>query len=201
MRFIILFTALLSIYSANAAAISAEDYVTSETNLIITKLSQDNSLVHDHQKMESFVINDILPQFDLSLTVQQIVGQPAWAAASEQDKDKLLGEMNIFFINLFTKTLAEYTNQTIKLEETVYNASHDKAIVKGQIYEAGNENLTMVIKVSQSEQNWKIYDIRIGGVDLVSTYQSNFKSIVSQGGVALLAEELHKKNQTVHASR
>ena len=44
-------------------------------------------------------------------------------------------------------------------------------------------------KLIKVDSEWKIYDVNLGGIDLINTYKSNFKQILATGGVAKLADE------------
>ena len=45
------------------------------------------------------------------------------------------------------------------------------------------------------DSNWKIYDISVDGVSLVSTYRSSFKTEIRKVGLDGLLESLVEKNE------
>jgi phospholipid transport system substrate-binding protein len=48
--------------------------------------------------------------------------------------------------------------------------------------------------MSKAEREWKVYDITIDGVSLVSTYRSNFGSQIRRNKLAGLIADLKQKN-------
>jgi ABC-type transporter MlaC component len=59
------------------------------------------------------------------------------------------------------------------------------------------EKSSRSFRVKTNATDWKIANITVDGVDLISAYQSNFKSIVNEGGMAKSADGLHKKIQAL----
>lgn len=198
-KFIFILLCLISISFAYAEPSnqSPDQFVESMINDVISTLKNDNELVRNHEKMSVYVDSQIIPHFDIALMAKKIVGEQAWDKASSNEKSNLSLELKLFYEHLFAKTLAEYNNQTVKISSFIFNANKDEAIVKGELLEKAEENSSLSFKLKANADEWKITNITVGGIDLISTYQSNFKSIVNEGGVAKLVEELHKKNQAL----
>lgn len=198
-KIIFILLSLISISLANAEPSNQapDKFVETIINDVISTLKNDNELVRNHEKMTSYVDSQIITHFDVSLMARKIVGEQAWEKSSSDEKSKLTIELKLFYEHLFAKTLAEYTNQTVNVSSFIFNANKDEAIVKGELIEKAEENTSLSFRLKANASDWKITNISVGGVDLISTYQSNFKSIVNDGGVAKLADELHKKNQAL----
>lgn len=190
---------LITLTIANAEPINQapDQFVRMMANDVITTLKNDNELVRNHEKMSAFVDNQIIQHFDVALMARKIVGEQSWEKASSDDKLNLSIELKLFYEHFFTKTLAEYTNQTVNISSFIFNANKDETIVKGELIEKGEENTSLSFRLKANTDEWKIVNINVGGVDLISTYQSNFKSILNEGGIAKLVDELHKKNQAL----
>lgn len=198
-KFIFIFVSIISISLAYAEPSNQapDQFVETMTNDVILTLKNNNELVRNHEKMSAYVNTQIITHFDVALMARKIVGEQAWDKASTDEKSNLSFELKLFYEHLFAKTLAEYTDQTVKILSFIFNANKDEAIVKGELLERAQENSSLIFRLKANAAEWKVVDINVDGVDLISTYQSNFKSIVSEGGVAKLADELHKKNQTL----
>ena len=197
----IIFTllSLISISFAHAEPnIQAPDqFVVSTINEIIHTLKNDETLVKNHEKMSAYVDSQLINHFELALMAKKIVGDQAWDKASSEEQASLTLELKLFYEHLFAKSLAEYTTQTVNITSFILNKNKDEAIVKGDLLEKAEETSSLSFRLKANSDTWKIYNITVGGVDLISTYQSNFKNIVNEGGVAKLADELHKKNQAL----
>ena len=198
-KFIFIFLSIISISLAQAEPNNQapDQFIDTMITDVITTLKNNNELIRNHEKMSAYVDSQIIPHFDVALMARKIVGEQAWDKASSDEKSNLSLELKLFYEHLFAKTLAEYTDQTVKISSFIFNANKDEAIVKGELLEKAEENSSLSFRLKANAAEWKIANITVGGVDLISTYQSNFKSIVNEGGVAKLADELHKKNQAL----
>jgi phospholipid transport system substrate-binding protein len=195
--FIFLSLILISFAHADSSKQAPDKFVENILNDVINTLKNDNTLVRSHEKMTAYVDSQVINHFDVTLMARKIVGEQAWDKASTDEKSNLGLELKLFYEHLFSKTLAEYTDQTVNITSFILNANKDEAIVKGELIEKAEENTSLSFRLKSTSDEWKVLNVTVGGVDLISTYQSNFKSIVSEGGVAKLADELHKKNQTL----
>lgn len=198
-QIIFIFLSFISISLASAEPIkkSPDRFVETVVNNVITTLTNDNELVRNHEKMTAYVDTQVINHFDVNLMARKIVGEQAWDNASSAEKLNLTLELKLFYEHIFAKTLAEYTDQVVNISSFIFNTNKDEAIVKAELLEKGEENSSLSFRLRANEDEWQIINITVGGVDLISTYQSNFKSIVNEGGVAKLVDELHKKNQSL----
>lgn len=192
----------INLHIAHAAEYApADTYLTGALNEVISTLKNDPDLLRNHEQMDAYVANQIFPKFDMALLSKSIVGETLWEAASAEDRAGLTDELTLFFKHLFSKTLAEYDGQTIALNEVITSPNGKNVIVKGNLFDPKDETIAISFRMSQAPTGWKIYDVSLGGVDLIYTYKSNFKSILENGGIVQLTSELHKKNQLVSSSK
>ncbi len=198
-KIILVILSLISISLAYAETSnqSPDNYVETMISDVIKTLRNDSALVRSHEKLSAYVDSQIISHFDVGLMAKKIVGEQAWNKASSDDKLNLTTELKLFYEHLFAKTLAEYTDQTVKINDFLLNTNKDEAIVKAELFDKADEVESINFRLKADAGRWLIYNISVGGVDLITTYQSNFKSIVNDGGVANLVNELHKKNQAL----
>jgi phospholipid transport system substrate-binding protein len=169
-------------------------------NEVTSTLKNDLSITKDHLKMEAYVRNNIIDQFDMSYLTYMIVGEKVWIESKDSDRVRLISEISQFFTHIFAKTLAEYDGkQTLTFDQTSTILNAENVVLTGKLHDPSDETMPFTFKVIKVASEWKIYNVNLGGIDLINTYKSNFKQIVATGGVAKLADELHKKNQTVAA--
>ena len=177
----------------------AIDLLKSSVDGVVTTLKNNPEMLKNYERMESYVTENVLSQFDMALLSKSIVGEPIWAKASAEEQGYLTGEMTVFFRHIIAKTLSEYDNQTLAFDDASLSSDNERAAIKGRLLDKKDETVAFNFRLIKSASGWKIYDVNLGGVDLIYTYRSNFKSTLEAGGVARLAEELHKKNLTVAA--
>jgi len=196
---IFLLTALIQPSLAADESTAPNELLKSSLDEVVNTLKNEPDMLRDHAKMEAYVSDKVLSQFDMELLSKSIVGEQIWAKASPEDQSSLTSEMHIFFRHIIAKTLSEYDNQTLAFDETSFSADKERVAVKGRLLDKKDETVAFNFRMVKSASTWKVYDVALGGVDLIYTYKSNFKSTLEEGGVAKLAAELHKKNLAVAA--
>lgn len=50
----------------------------------------------------------------------------------------------------------------------------------------------MIYKLYKSKKDWKIYDLEVEGVSIISTYRSQFDQVLSKGTIDELLQRLEK---------
>ena len=53
--------------------------------------------------------------------------------------------------------------------------------------------------MEKTDDGWKVYDVTVAGVSLVTNYRSTFNSQVREGGVEKLLKTLTEKNRALIA--
>ena len=201
-KMILLFWVLTSIsfaHAETAVKISPDVFVQNVVQDITTSLKSDPALVQSHEKLSTYVDAKVMTNFDIAFMAKQIVGQQAFAAATESDLTNLNDELKLFYVHMFTKTLSEFKDQTVKFSQFEGNLEADDATVNGQLLDPSDETVSFNFRLNRTPSGWKVVNISVGGIDLIKTYQSNFKSILRDGGVTKLVDELHKKNLALAA--
>ncbi len=201
-KMILLFCALTSVsfaHAETAVKTSPDVFVQNVVQDIITSLKSDPALVQSHEKLSTYVDTKVMTNFDIAFMAKQIVGQQAYAAASEADISNLNNELKLFYVHMFSKSLSEYQDQTVKFVPFEGNPESDDVSVNGQLFDPSDETVSFNFRLNRTQAGWKVVNISVGGIDLIKTYQSNFKSILRNGGVAKLVDELHKKNLALAA--
>ena len=200
-KLFLLLVMLISFTQASLAdeLIAPDVFLKSSLDEVVDTLKGDPSILRAPPKMEAYVSERILTQFDMALLSKSIVGEQIWAKASTEDQDSLTSEMNVFFSHIIAKTLSEFDNQTLTYDETTFSSDKERVAIKGRLLDKKDEAVSFNFRLIKSASTWKIYDLTLGGVDLIFTYRSNFKPILEEGGVAKLAAELRKKNLAVAA--
>ena len=117
------------------------------------------------------------------------LGKKHWPSLTQDQKKK--------FITLFTKRLKDSYLDKMMLysdEKIKYNAPVQikKKVHIPTILVSKDNNINMLYKLYKSKQGWKIYDLEIQGVSLISTYRSQFEEILRNKTVEDLLAKLEK---------
>lgn len=143
----------------------------------------------DPQVKKKEIVEIVTPIFNFSLMSKLTLGKKHWPSLTKDQKNK--------FIELFTKRLKDsyldkmmlYTDEKIEYKESVQVG---KKVQIPTILSSKDNKISMIYKLYKSKQGWKIYDIEIQGVSLISTYRSQFDEILRKKSVDDLLVKLEK---------
>lgn len=128
-------------------------------------------------------------KFDYREMSRRSVGKP-WR--------KMTPEKQVAFTELFRQVLeysygnqlAGYHGQKIVFDKVDFKK--DKARVKGAVVD-DNKSIPMEYRLHQTPTGWQVYDIKIEGVSMITTFRKDFKSIIKKKNVDGLMATLQKK--------
>jgi phospholipid transport system substrate-binding protein len=141
------------------------------------------------QEKNKQVVKIVEPIFDYNLMAKLTLGRKYWPGLSKKNREKFT---DLFVARLKTSYIDKLSLYTD--EKVVYDAPVQEGI-KIQIPTSvisKNNRISMMYKLYKSSNGWKIYDIEIEGVSLISTYRSQFYDILSKGTIDDLLVKLEK---------
>lgn len=118
--------------------------------------------------------------FDMPLMAKLTLGPTYWPRLNEGQQKE--------FIGLFVKKLQETYQQKVELvaDEKVRfdppQQAGNKIHVNTRVA-SRDEQIEIKYKLYKSGGGWKVYDVEIQGVSVVSSYRSQYQQILSQGTV------------------
>ena len=143
----------------------------------------------DQQVKKNEIVKIVTPIFNFSLMSRLTLGKKHWPGLTKDQKEK--------FTKLFTKRLKDsyldkmmlYTDEKIEYKESVQVG---KKVQIPTVLTSKDSKISMIYKLYKSKQGWRIYDIEIQGVSLISTYRSQFDEILRKKSVDDLLAKLEK---------
>jgi phospholipid transport system substrate-binding protein len=150
----------------------------------------------NRQKILELVEAKILPHFDFVRITQLAVGKN-WRSATPEQKQALVQEFRTLLVRTYSTALSAYRNQTFEFRPA--DIKGDDAVVKVQINQPGGQPIIMAYSMEKTPQDWKIYDVVVGGISLVTSYRSSFNNEIAQNGIDGLIRTLTEKNQRLES--
>lgn len=191
----------LVLISALAAPLSSAQDVAPDVLLkaltleVIAIIRQDKDIqAGNPAKVADLVETRILPLFDFTRMTQNAVARN-WRAATPEQQKALITEFKTLLVRTYSTALSSYRGQAIEFKRLRAAAGDTEVTVKSVIKQPGNEPLTMDYDMEKMAAGWKVYDIKIEGVSLITTYRETFAGEVRAGGVDGLIKSLSDKNR------
>lgn len=196
---IVFLTALLLPFGASAQEVSAEAQVKKTTQEILTLIKEDKAVKSgDRKRLMELVEAKVLPHFDFQRMTRLAVGRH-WTNASPEQREALVREFRNLLVRTYTNAFLTYQKEHV-LDPTaeVKQGRSDKAddvTVQTVVRNPGEQPIRVDYDMVKTAQGWKVYDVVVEGVSLVTTYRTTFNDRIQQTGVDGLISLLKEKNQ------
>ncbi len=191
---ILLFSSLMLMgAAARADDVAPDELVRKNTNEILSAIKSDKDLqAGDPKKVEKLADEKILPYFNFAHMTQLAVGR-SWRDATDAQKKALTDEFRRLLVRTYSKSLADFRNQTIDVKPLKLAAGDTEATVKTVVNQPGGTPIPIDYSMEKKD-GWKVYDVVIDGVSLVTNYRGSFATEVNQGGIDGLIKSLTERN-------
>ncbi|MDR2219603.1 MAG: ABC transporter substrate-binding protein [Methylobacillus sp.] len=191
------FAAMTLMGAATAASNMAPDVLVKTTaNDVLEIIKNDKDIQNgDTKKIGALAEAKILPNFDFDQMSRMVLGK-YWAQASKEQQQQFVHQFRTLLVRTYSSALAKYRNQTIEYKPFRGQPEDTRVTVKTQIIQAGAPPLAIDYSlIKESDGSWKVYDVVIEGVSLVTNYRSQFANEVKQNGMDGLIKRLAEKNK------
>ena len=161
---------------------------------VIKILRDDHELLQQEPARVYKIIDDyILPHLD-DVTMAKLAMGKNWRKATKQQKLTFIDEFRSLLIRTYSKSLIEFRDQEIKYFPVKLASDAYKASVKAEVIQPGGPSIPMAYRMRIKNNAWKVYDIKIDGISLVTSYRGTFTQEVRKSGIDGLLKYLRDKN-------
>ena len=183
--------------AASAQDLAPDEQVKLISDEVISAIKQDQDIRAGNQKkLTDLVEAKVLPHFDFSRMTALAVGRH-WPRASAEQKNLLSSEFRTLLVRTYSNALSTYKNQTIEFKPLRAAAEDTEVTVRTQVRQSGAAPISIDYNMERTSSGWKVYDIVVGGVSLVTNYRETFNSEVRYGGVDGLIKSLASQNRSL----
>lgn len=178
-----------------ASSAAAPDAVVHKTTDDIIALLKQNKAVYakDASKLYAMVDEHVLPIFDFERMSQWVLGR-YWRQASEEQRSRFVREFRNLLVRTYATALLNYTDQKVVIQPTQKKGDR-QAVVKTEVQQgSGAPAVPIHYSFYKGEADWKVFDVTIDGVSLVSNYRGTYASKIKQQGIDGLIASIAASN-------
>lgn len=187
--------ALLATSHIALAEVAPDALVKSTAEEVLSVVKKDKDIQAGNQnKIFALAEEKILPNFNFDRVSRLVLGK-AWNKASAEQKQAFQQEFRSLLLRTYATALSKYRNQTIEYKPFRSQEGETDVKVKTQILQPGGQPIPVDYSLEKSGDSWKVYDITIEGVSLVTNYRGQFSNEIRQNGLDGLIQKLASKNQ------
>lgn len=179
---------------------AADTLVKGVTDDVMQILRQDKDIQSgSRQKAMDLIQSKIAPHFDFPRMTELAVGR-AWRDASPEQREALTNEFRSLLVRTYANALTNYRNQTVAVKPATGPADASEVVVHSRIDQPGGKPVALDYSLERKDGSWKVYDVAVDSVSLVTSYRSNFASELSKGGVDGLVKALQTKTRSLESN-
>lgn len=147
----------------------------------------------DMNEWLAYVENRVLPHFDFERMTMLAVG-PAWRQATPEQRKRLTQEFKTLLVRTYANALREYCDEKLEFKP-LRMAPGDKTVrVSSVVIRPGSEPIAIDYVMELKGDGWKVFDVVVAGVSLVTSYRGTFTQEIQAKGIDGLIQTLAEKN-------
>ena len=186
---------LLSLQITVAAETGPEELVRQTIDQLLGEIKSNSALYQqDSAKLYSLVGEVVLPHFDLDRMVDLALGRHKSQLSTEQ-RPRIVKEFQALLVRTYSRALLDYNEQEIIYLPMLVSSETGDVTVRTEIAQDGGFPIPLTYSLSQDARGWKVYDISVDEISLVTNYRSSFARQIKKHGVDGLIETLRVRNQ------
>jgi phospholipid transport system substrate-binding protein len=190
-----LFIALLASV-AQAQTVAPDALVKSITDEVAAAIAKDKDIqAGDLAKAADLIEAKIVPHFNFT-RMARIAMARNWRVATPEQQKEIAAEFKTLLVRTYSTALVNYKGQKIDYKPLRAKPEDDEVTVKSDVKPSGaTQPVDIDYEMEKTPAGWKIYDVKVGGVSLVTTYRDTFASEVRERGIDGLIKSLAAKNR------
>lgn len=189
-----LFMGTATIVTSVAGSVAPQEIVQTATENMQAALRENKAeLDADSAKVYPLIKEHVLPVFDFKKMSQLALGKN-WRKASDEQKVAFVEEFRLLLVRTYSTAMLEYAKDEIRFLPFKGDLAKKKVVVMTEVVTAGGV-VPMSLSLFQNKAAaWKVYNIKIDGISLVTNYRTSFNSEIRKHGLDKLIADLASRN-------
>ena len=197
-----LFALCLALFvTATVVAEEAPDALVQRvTEEVLDIVRKDKDIQNGHtQKVMELVDKKVLPNFNFTRMTALALGKE-WRKASPQQQQQLTAEFRTLLVRTYSNALTSYKNQKIIYKPFKMAPADVDVLVRTEVQQPGSKPVQLDYSLEKADGGWKVYDVVVAGISLVTNYRDQFNQEVRNGGIDGLIAAIAAKNKSLEGA-
>lgn len=165
------------------------------TTDVLDILRKDKDIQNGNTKKAAELVEvKVLPHFDFKRMTAQAVGKE-WRQATPAQQSVLADEFRTLLVRTYSNALTAYKNQTVDYKPFKVAATDTDVLVRTEVKQPGAKSIGINYQLIKSNDGWKVYDVVIADVSMVTSYRDQFRQEIAANGIDGLVKSLQAKNK------
>jgi phospholipid transport system substrate-binding protein len=193
---------LLSVLGVAHAEVAPEELVRKTADEILTEIKAHRDVyANDYAKLYKMADEKVLLHFDFRRMSQWVLGR-FWREATPEQRERFTSEFRDLLVGTYSQALLNYNDQKIIYLPVQRKPNDTEVTVKTEVKQTGGQpNIPIQYSFYKNKEGaWKVYDITIEGVSLVTNYRSVYATKIREKGLDVLIAEIADNNKQKRAA-
>ena len=184
---------MLFTFPGFAQELAADALVKSITEDVLATLRQSKD-VGNTKRVAELVESKVLPHFDF-VRMTQLALAVNWRRATPEQQKALTQEFRTLLVRTYSTALSSYRDQAVDFKPLRARVEDTEVTVRTEIKQRGAQPISIDYELEKTRVGWQVFDVKVGGVSLITTYKDDFASQIRETGVDGLIKTLVVKNR------
>ena len=115
-----------------------------------------------------------------------------WKKITSAEQNEFVKLFSVLLQNSYINKIEEYTDEKISYNKAVIKKNGKYSVVKTSVF---SKDIIIPIdyKLKQKDGEWRVYDVMVEGVSIVSNYRSQYGKILSRQPYSALIQKMKDK--------
>lgn len=180
--------------SIQAAVTPPQDVVQDTSTRMIDALRKNRAVIdREPGRLYDLVDQIVLPNFDFELMSRWVLGR-SWQQATPEQRRQFTEEFRTLLVRTYAKALLEYSNEVIQVLPQAGTADGDETMIKTEVRPKAGQPIQINYSMHLGNNAWKVYDVTVDGVSLVTNYRGTFATQIRNNGMDAVIADLRQRN-------
>ena len=177
------------------AAQAPQELVQQTAEQMLSKLRSERQTIDQHPGRIYDLVNEIvLPHFDFERMSSWVLGK-YWRKATPAQREQFEQQFRTLLVRTYAKSLSSYRDNKISYLPMRPSSQQDEVTVRTEVDQPGGFPIPIDYSLYLKGDEWKVYDVTIDGVSLVTNYRTTFANQIRRDGLDKLIASLADRNQ------
>lgn len=172
---------LISVQHAVADELLAPQVAIKTASTQMKQKLQDKNFNKNFEQFSAFVDDVIYPHVDFNRISALVLGKH-WKKADKKQRDDFKKEFQKLLIRTYARAFLAFNEWSVRFLPLKLDQDAKKTLVKTEVLQPGKQPIAVNYRMVMVKGDWKVYDIIIEGISLVTNYRTSFKNEVKRAG-------------------
>jgi phospholipid transport system substrate-binding protein len=164
------------------------------TELFEAMRTEREAIAADASRVEPLVREIVLPRVDLDAVSRLVLGKH-WRTATSEEKEAFQKEFRTLLVRTYSNTLSQAVDAEVEIINGANSTDGTQTLVRSRVRRGDAPVVALAYRLEQgADGGWRVIDIAIEGVSLVTTWRSEFSSMIGRHGVSGLISHMARRN-------